>query len=342
MNAIQSTLGGRGDAFAAKLNADGSALLYSTYLGGSDFDAATGLAIDSSGNAYVTGLTFSSNFPTINPFQAVRAGQFDAFVSKINVAGSALVFSTYLGGSDSDISNQIAVNSEGEAYVTGATQSTDFPTANALQSTNNGGLNGADAFVTKFNAAGSGLIYSTYLGGSNDEQANSIAVDGFGNAYVAGFTLSFDFPTIQAFQNTLAGGFDAFITKIDPSGSAIVYSTFFGGSDEDKAAAITVDHAGNAFFAGDTFSSDFPTKNAPQTALAGRDDVFVARLNPQGKMVSSTYLGGGSFDQALAIALDPLHRICVAGLTSSMDFPTRNAFQPAIGGDFDAFVVRLK
>jgi hypothetical protein len=336
---LQSTPGGGDDGFVLKLNAAGSAFLYSTYLGGSNSDSIRGLAIDSAGNAYVAGSTASTNFPTASAFQPAKAGGlFDAFVAKLNPKGSALLFSTYLGGSGSDSAFGIAVDNGGQVYVTGSTASADFPTANALQAKNQGGPSGSDAFVTKFAPSGTSLVYSTYLGGSNDEQANGIAVDGPGNAYVTGFTLSHDFPTVRPFQSANAGGFDVFLSKIDASGSALTYSTYFGGSDDDEGFAITVDRDGNASLTGDTFSTDLPLKNAVQANPGGSEDAFVARFNPPGKLVFSTYLGGSSFDRGIAIAIDALGKMYVGGFTSSIDFPTRNAFQPSNRGDLDGFV----
>jgi hypothetical protein len=210
--------GGAFDAFVTKINAAGSALVYSTYLGGSGDDYGNGIAVDGSGNAYVTGQTSSTNFPTTNPIQGTYGGsggsEFpgDAFVTKINAAGSALLYSTYLGGSGDDQGNRIAVDGSGNAYVTGWTTSTNFPTANPVQA-NYGGSE--DAFVTKINAAGSVLVYSTYLGGNVGEQGNGIAVDGSGNAYVTGVTQSTNFPTANPLQaSNGGGGADAFVLSI--------------------------------------------------------------------------------------------------------------------------------
>ncbi len=206
-------------------------LAYSTYLGGSGFDEGNGIAVDSLGNAYATGSTVSTNFPTSNPLQASNGGGFDAFVTKLNTAGSALVYSTYLGGnSDFDQGFGIAVDSLGNAYATGFTASTNFPTSsNPFQGSNGGS---GDAFVTKLNAAGSALVYSTYLGGSDFDKGFGIAVDSLGNAYVTGFTLSTNFPTSSnPFQANNGGAADAFVTKLNAAGSAL-YSTSLGGNSD--------------------------------------------------------------------------------------------------------------
>ena len=306
-------------------------LVYSTYLGG---DAGSGIAVDPSGNAYVTGSTSSSNFPTANPFQAVYGGFTDAYVAKLNPDGSALVYSTYLGGRDSDYGYGIAVDSAGNAYVTGYTESTDFPTAHALQDFRAGEL---DAFVAKLTPDGSALVYSTYLGGYGGmfEQSYGygIAVDASGNAYVTGQTGSPSFPTASPLQAVFGGYLDAFVAKLNPTGSALVYSTYLGGSDYDNGYGIAVDSAGNAYVTGGTVSTDFPTANPLQAVLGGGQDVFVAKLNPTGSaLVYSTYLGGSDFDRGFGIAADSSGNAYVTGQTNSVDFPTANALQPVYGG----------
>ena len=216
--------------------------MYSTYLGGSSGEFGVGIAVDGGGNAYVTGETFSTDFPTASPLQATNEGDNDAFVAKLNPAGSALVYSTYLGGSDFDEVSDITVDGSGHAYVNGGTRSTNFPTASPIQATLAGG---GDAFVSKFNPAGSALVYSTYLGGSSEDYEGGIAVDGSENAYVTGTTASADFPTAGPFQAANAGGNDAFVSKFNPAGSAFVYSTYLGGDGAfDFGADIAVDGGG--------------------------------------------------------------------------------------------------
>ena len=203
-------------------------LVYSTYLGGSDDDHGYDIAVDAAGNAYVTGATWSSDFPTANAlYPSYGGGDWDAFVAKLNADGTALVYSTYLGGSGTDHGYGIAVDGAGNAYVTGDTGSLDFPTANALYP-NIGGT--ADAFVTKLNADGTALVYSTFLGGGGVENGYGIAVDAAGNALVTGRTGSPDFPIANALYPAQVGGFDAFVAKLDANGTALVYSTYLGGS----------------------------------------------------------------------------------------------------------------
>jgi hypothetical protein len=340
---LQPSLGGGYSAFVSKLNPAGSALVYSTYLGGSGDDAILDIALDASGSAYVTGETSSLNFPTVNPLQPGNAGgspPYDAFVAKLNPSGSALVYSTYLGGTGYDRGESIAVDSTGNVHVAGPTVSSDFPLANALQTIYGGG---EDAFVAKLNAAGSALVYSTYLGGNSLDYGNGVHVDAAGNAYVTGWTSSANFPIANALQPTKLGVNDAFVSKLDPTGSAFVYSTFLGGLNDDFGVAIVADSAGNAYATGFTYSLDFPTVGPFQSNLAGQDDVFVARLSPSGStLVYSTYLGGSSFDAPYDIALDAAGRAHVAGFTASANFPTASPLQAGNGGAEDAFVAALR
>ena len=338
-NAIQSSAGGTDDAFVTKLNTAGTAIVYSTYLGGTLSDAAFGIDVDGSGNAYVAGITGSLDFPTANAVQAANAGDFDAFATKLNAAGTAIVYSTYLGGSGDDQAAGVAVDGAGSAHLAGRTASTNFPTANALQASNAGSL---DAFVTKLNAAGTALVYSTYLGGIGPEETGGVDVDGAGNAYVAGNTGSPNFPTANALQASSAGASDVFVTKLNAAGTAFVYSTYLGGSGLENGFAVAVDGSGNAHVAGRTASTDFPTANASQPANAGGIDAFAAKLNAAGSaLVDSTYLGGSSHDDARAIAVDFLGSMYVAGFTTSSDFPTDTPLQASFGGIEDAFVTKL-
>jgi hypothetical protein len=338
VNALQSTPGGPSNPFVTKINASGSAVVYSTYLGGSDFDGGLGIAVDASGNAYVTGQTSSHNFPTVNALQPTLAGVgSDVFVTKINASGSALVYSTYLGGNSDDIGLGIAVDASGNAYVTGFTYSTNFPAVNALQST--GGP--VNAFVTKINASGSALVYSTYLG-NYFVIGSGIAVDPSGNAYVTGYTATDSFPTVNALQSTFGGGVDAFVTKINASGSALVYSTYLGGSMYDAGRGIAVNASGNAYVTGETCSTNLPTANALQPALSGFCDAFVAKINASGSaLVYSTYLGGSDYDVGYGIAVDASGNAYVTGQTVSTNFPTVNALQSTICGSSDAFVTKI-
>jgi hypothetical protein len=238
MNPLQSSNAGGHDAFVAQLNPSGSALVYSTYLGGSGDDEGFGITVDSSGSVYVTGWTSSTDFPTMKPLQPGFGGAEDAFVSELSPTGSALVYSTYLGGSGNDYGYGIAVDSSGDAYVIGTTDSTNFPTMNPLQPVF-GGIE--DAFVSELSPTGSALVYSTYLGGNGADEGYSIALDSSGNTHVTGGTSSTNFPTMNPLQRSNAGGHDAFVAQLNPSGSALVYSTYLGGSNQEWGYGIAVD-----------------------------------------------------------------------------------------------------
>jgi hypothetical protein len=277
--AFQTTKGGKQDVFVTKLNAAGTALVYSTYIGGSGYEVGYGIAVDGSGNAYVTGYTESTDYDvTPGAFQTTKEGYRDVFVTKLNETGTALVYSTYIGGSGGDEGYGIAVDGSGNAYVTGYTWSTDYDvTPGAFQTTNGGGR---DVFVTKLNATGTALVYSTYIGGSNNDEGYAIAVDGSGNAYVTGWTISTDYDvTPGAFQTTNGGGRDVFVTKLNATGTALVYSTYIGGSGEDRGYAIAVDGSGNAYVTGYTESRNYDvTPRAFQTTNEGKQDVFVTKV----------------------------------------------------------------
>ena len=337
--AIQSSNAGSPDVFITKLNTDGSALVYSTYLGGADSDDGRGIAVDSSGCAYVTGSTSSSNFPTQGAIQSSNAGSSDVFVTKLNTDGSALVYSTYLGGTSYDNGSGIAVDSVGCAYVTGSTSSSNFPTQGAIQSSNAGS---SDVFITKLNTDGSALVYSTYLGGTSYDDGYGIAVDSSGCAYVTGDTSSEDFPTEGAIQPSYSGKYDAFVTKLNTDGSALVYSTYLGGTSEDIGRGIAVDSSGCAYVTGNTYSEDFPTQGAIQSSNAGSTDVFITKLNTDGSaLVYSTYLGGASFEFGRGIVVDSSGCAYVTGYTYSENFPTQGAIQSSNAGSSDVFVTKL-
>jgi hypothetical protein len=336
--------GGPYDAFVTRIRADGGDLVYSTYLGGSGSDQGEAIAVDTTtSDALVTGLTTSTDFPTANALQPNYGGGIaNAFVTRISADGSGLVYSTYLGGTGDDESYGVAVvPTTGDALVTGFTTSPNFPTANAWQPKSGGG---EDAFVARLSAEGSQLVYSTYLGGSGDDVGYGIAVDpATADALVAGETYSPNFPTANAYQPTYGGGGDAFVARFSADGGVLVYSSYLGGTGEDKAYGIAVDPAtGDALVTGQTYSPDFPTVNAVQAAYGGGGDAFVARLNVDGStLVYSSYLGGSGVDRGFAIAVDPsTGDAAVTGVTGSTDFPTVNALQPNYGGGADAFVSR--
>jgi len=343
-NPYQAIYGGGGwwDAFVTALDSSGSALYYSTYLGGSNSDIGNGIALGSDGRAYVTGYTNSSDFPTEKPYQAVWGESNDAFVVALDSSGSAISYSTYLGGGGDDTGNGISLGMDGAVYVTGKTDSSDFPTKNSYQAVYGGGLH--DAFVTALDPSGSALSYSTYLGGGGDDTAYGISLGTDGSAYVAGYTSSSDFPTENSYQAVWGGSNDAFVTALDPSGSTLYYSTYLGGGGDDTAYGISLGTDGRAYIAGYTSSSNFPTKNPYQAVYGGgEDDAFVTTLDSSGAALSySTYLGGSGSDKAYGITPGTDGRAYVVGSTSSSDFPTDNPYQASYGGNnSDAFVTAL-
>ncbi|HEX8492476.1 MAG TPA: SBBP repeat-containing protein [Pyrinomonadaceae bacterium] len=348
--------------FVAKLNPAGTALVYSTYLGGSGHDPSYAsansygysIAVDASGNAYVTGDTSAINFPTtagaFQPTTAVQHG-IDAYVTKLSAQGDSLIYSTYLHGpgQSNDYGSAIAIDSSGNAYVTGLTNSTTFPTtAGSFQPTTP--ASSFPGYVIKLNASGSALVYSSYLGGSTYDYPRSIALDATGNAYVAGGTSSTNFPTTTgAFRTTSAGGGDAFVTKINPAGSALVYSTYLGGSASktangaDRANDIAVDNSGNAYVTGDTTSANFPTTaGAYRTTAVGGTDAFITKINPSGgALVYSTYLGGVGKDIGYSIDINDLGNAYVSGSSDSSNFPTTSGALQSSNLGLTAFVTKL-
>ncbi|MCI0681621.1 MAG: SBBP repeat-containing protein, partial [Gemmataceae bacterium] len=352
--------GGTSDGFVAKLNAAGTALVYSTYLGGSGAENSAGLvglldgagiAVDAAGNAWVTGMTASTNFPTVNPRQGTfGGGAWDGYVTRVNTVGTALDYSTYLGGSGDDRGQGIAVDSAGKAYAVGRSNSANFPTTSGVvQPANKGGF---DAYATKFDASLTGaatLVHSTLLGSNADDHGGGIAVDGVGNAYVTGLAsgaASVGFPTTPgAFQAAGRLGFDVFVTKLNATASGMIYSTLLGGAGTDYGLDIAVDAAGNAAVTGLTSSSDFPLVDPVQASLgnfaAATQDAYITRLNATGTPYYSTYLGGTGDDRGQGLALDAFGNVYVAGLTTSANFPTAAPLQASSAGGTDAFVIKL-
>ena len=330
------------DAFVTKLNATGTALIYSTYLGGSGSDSGHAITVDRSGNAYVTGYT-RGNFPTTpGAYQTTYDGFFGIFVTKLHATGAALAYSTYLSSAGRELSRGIAVDNDGNAYVTGRAEF-GFPTTPGAYQSSYGG--GADVFVTKFNATGTALVYSTFLGGSAEDTGNGIVVDDSGSAYVTGMTAG-GFPTTPgAFQSTYGGSYyDAFVTKLNPAGSALVYSSYLGGSSTDYGYGIAVDSSGNVYVTGQTWGNFPTTPMALQTIHGGNYDAFVTKLDGSGsRLVYSTYVGGTGFDHGYGIAVDGDGSAYVTGQTRGGGFPTTaNAPQIAYGGGYsDAFIAKL-
>ncbi len=321
-------------------------LAFSTYLDGSGLDSAKAVAVDASGNIYVTGQTDSLNFPAAGALQGQSGGGVDVFVAKLNPSGASLAYCTYLGGSWDDRGFAIATDGSGSAYVTGWTSSPNFPTTSGGRQRVLGG--GRDAFIAKLNATGNALVFSTYLGGAGHDSAYGIGVDTSGSVYVAGDTYSTNFPAIGGFRTTNTGRQDAFIAKLRSDGSALLWSTYLGGSGDDAAKALAVDSAGAVYVTGASDSPNFPVANAIQAASGGGQDAFVAKLSPDGTALAySTYLGGsggsvGSNELGTGIRVDAGGSAYVAGVTSSTNFPTASPLQAHFaGGTWDGFVVKF-
>ncbi len=342
---FQQTLrGGSGisDGFVTKLNPSGSAMIYSTYFGGVGHDFIRAIAVDAAGHAYVTGQTQSGALPVQNPLQERPAGGGDAFFTKFTPDGSGLVYSTYFGGTGGENGLGIAVDGTGAAYVTGFTRSTNFPfTANTIQTMQGGS---ADVMIVKVNPAGSAIVYALALGGSGADEGNGIAIDAAGSAYVVGNTDSFAYPiTLTGFQPIVQQSPDAFVTKINPAGTAMVYSGFLGGRGGDFGQGVAVDAAGNTWAIGRTDSGNFPTVEALPFPRGGFD-AFLTRINAAGDTITfSTFIGGIADEVAYGVAVDALGNAYVAGVTASMNFPaTAGAAMVSPGGGMsDAFVIKI-
>lgn len=343
--AFQASNPGRRAGFVAKLDASGGTLVYSTYLGGAATARCNAIAVDPAGEAYVVGRTDSADFPTTAGvvFPVYRGGQFDAYVSKLNAAGTGLVYSTFMGGGGNDALFGIALGPGNTACVAGGSDSTDYPTTpSAYQAV----VQDTDPVVTKLDASGASLVYSTFLGGSSDmERANAIAVDPSGLLCVAGFTPSADFPTKNAAQPVKGGANDEWTARFNPSAfgdASLVYATFIGGAGNDRANGIAVDAGGNAWVVGQTSdAANFPLVDPIQAAYGGgASDAVVTRISPSGAIGFSTLLGGSGNDQANAVAALGADAF-VTGATDSTDFPTVAPLQSANHGGSDAFFARI-
>ena len=339
-NALQPARKGSFDLYVAKLSPDGTTLVYATYLGGSEDDTGGDVAVDSAGAAYVIGSSLSADFPTVNALQPAKSGDRDAVVTKLSADGSQLIYSTYFGGRSYESGAGIAVDSAGATYIAGGTGSTDFPTVNPVQPWP--GFECTDAFVTKLVPDGSAVSYSTYIGGSLCEEAADIAVDSLGSAYVTGWTETVGFPLVNPLPVVPESSFHAFVFKLTPDGTQLIYSTPFGGEDYDSGNAIAVDASGAAYVTGTTYSSRFPTMNALQPQLKGSGDAFVLKMAPEGgALIYSTYLGGSRDDGGSSITVDTAGAVYITGTTDSPDFPTMNPIQQMPGGSRDAFISKL-
>ncbi|MFX1283609.1 MAG: SBBP repeat-containing protein [Promethearchaeota archaeon] len=372
-DAYDPTHNGGYDVFIVKFSADGSQLLYSTFLGGSNHDYAQSIALDSSNNVYICGVTHSKNFPIKHAYDSTHNGTTDAFVAKLSADGSELLYSTFIGGTDNDYVDDIVLDRSNNVYITGSTHSANFPTTpTAFDSTYGGYSNEVylypwglyrffgDAYVSKISTNGSKLLYSTFIGGSGDELSRGITLDSSENIYITGETWSDDFPTTSTAYNTTYGGSsDGFITKISANGTSLVYSTFIGGSKYDHIESLTLDSSDNLYLYGETKSSDFPTTtNAYDQTFNGGNgwvqdshfyfdqrggDSFVTKLAADGStLLYSTFIGGSDDEMSGACILDSGNRLYITGMTRSSDFPLVPNESAVIDTEyFDIYAVKL-
>jgi len=343
------THNGIGDAFVAKVNASGTVLVYCGYIGGSGYDYGSGIEVDGSGNAYVTGYTYSdeATFPVVGGPDLTYNGDYDAFVAKVNASGTALVYCGYIGGKSGDFGNGIAVDSSRNAYITGSTNSTEatFPVVGGPDLTHNGN---SDAFVAKVNASGTALVYCGYISGSASDGGYGIAVDGSGNAYVAGETSSDEatFPVIGGPDLTYKGNADAFVAKVNAFGTALVYCGYIGGFSDDDGSGIAVDGSGNAYVTGYTYSDEatFPVFGGPDLTQNGYNDAYIAKVNASGTaLVYCGYIGGSNKDWGNGIAVDGSGNAYITGSTFSTEatFPVVGWPDLTHNGGHDVFVAKV-
>jgi fibronectin type 3 domain-containing protein len=348
-DALNLTHNGDQDVYVAQIAPNGSTLLYSTLLGGTDYDTAYALAVDGAGNVWLGGQIGSTDFPTTaNALNTSKNAGGDAFLVQLAADGSTLLYSTYLGGDLNDFLTAIAFDEMGNVWFTGATDdhaSNDFPTtADALNTTHNGPGSSGDIYIAQLAVDGSKLLYSTLLGGTGDEAAWAMALDAVGNVWVTGFTASGDFPTTaDALNSSANGGQDVFLALLAADGSALLYSTYLGGSNDDDARSLALDGVGNVWFTGRTSSGNFPTTpDALNGSLNAAPDAYIAQLAANGNaLLYSTYLGGGGYDAGHALALDATGNVWFTGTTSA-DFPvTPDAINSTDPGGWDAFVAQI-
>jgi hypothetical protein len=324
------------DLFVTKLDARGSSILFSTYIGGSGIDEARGMTIDSLGNVYVVGSTTSTNFPTVSPRQAANAGESDGFLLRVSTTSGVLGYSTYFGGSGVDEINAVAVDAAGNMYVAGTTRSFDLPRLNQIQAALAGAL---DGFVARFATNGT-LTYSTYHGGNGVDTLDGIGVDASGNVNTVGSTSSTNLQMLNAQRPSPGGRVDAFLSRFGPTGS-LIFSTYYGGSRNDAGRAIAVLPSGWAFVGGSTASSNFPVVSAIQPTFGGELDAFLLAVSPTGGVAWSTFYGGTRSERGRALAVNQAGKLIFAGQTFSSDMPLTRAAQARTGGNRDTFVVEL-
>lgn len=341
LGAVQSKFGGIRDAFVTKLDPSGSRMIFSTYLGGRATDFGYSVHLDRHGDLLVSGTTDSADFPTRFPVQREYGGGGDGFVARLTKDGSALTFSTFLGGSKFDRAWGVESDKEGRIFISGLAQSPDFPTtANAFQRRYGGGL--GDGFVTGLTPDGRSFLFSTFIGGTGPDNSTAISVDRVGNIFITGLAGNSSFPTRRALQPIFGGGdSDAYVAGFSPTG-VLRFSTYFGGSGMDGGFALDHDDQGSLYVTGITGSSNFPVRSAVQTTYAGGNDGFLAKFSRDArKLVYATYFGGKALDTGAGISVDSRGSVYVVGFTEGTDFPALGPGQKTYGGLRDGVVLRF-
>lgn len=337
LNAYDELYNGGSDVFVSKISADGSEIIYSTFLGGSGDDYGdyntkyTAITLDGEKNIYLLGTTRSSDFPTtLNAYDQEYNGEEDIFIAKLSADGSELLYSTYLGGSGSEMGVKLVLDDANNAIVAGRTISPDFPLINPYDSTRSG----YEGFVAKLSSDGSELLYSSFIGGESYDEVWTLAIDNDNCIYIGGTTSSSNFPIVNAYDSTYAGGDDGYLAKLSANGSQLLYSTFIGGTGEENLGGITLDGSNNVYVIGWTGSSNFPLVNAFDTTYGGGfGDIFLMKLSSEGSQVDyATYLGGSGDEVGLCVVLDDLNNVFFSGTTSSSNFPMVNANNATYGG----------
>ncbi|MHA2106007.1 MAG: hypothetical protein ACW981_21475 [Candidatus Hodarchaeales archaeon] len=336
-NAYDTTFGGKNDVFLIKMSNDGKEILFSTFLGGSDFEFLRSFHIDANQHIYLTGETHSNDFPTKNAYDDTYNGGInasesgDTFLTKLSSDGKDLIFSTYIGGSNTDILIGQVLDDENNIYLSGTTQSPDFPTKNAFNGTYNNGsdlINGAgDGVIVKFSSNGQELLFSTYFGGSGYDHIGKVLIDNENNIIFTTFTGSPDLPTKNAFYPNFGGGVDIALTKMTADGQNLLFSTYFGGTGDDSVTMNTFDTFNNIILVGKTSSHDFPKIGDNNHSAGGKTDIFISKISGEGLVFYSKVIGGTETDEIFGTVIDNSDNVYIVGVTDSPDFPVRQAFQ---------------
>jgi hypothetical protein len=338
-NSYQNELKGGHDCFITKLSENGDSLVYSTFIGGFYLDFGYSIFVDEEGNAYVTGETDSSDFPTVNSFDETFNGDHDSFLLKLGQQGNILEYSTFIGGSATDTARAVVVDSSGSAYISGETGSTDFPTLSAYDDIFNGGA--YDCFVTKLSEDGQSLNYSTFIGGLDDDQAFALALDNEGQVFITGQTKSNNFPIVNPYDVDHSS-WDCFVSKLSRGGDSLLYSTMIGGDSVDYARSISLNDSGSVLVAGYTSSTDFPCVNEFDSEIEGGTDGMFFELSASGnELECASYFGSSQNDFCRDLCTDSEGRVFLVGETSSVNFPLNNALEPVLEGDTSGFISSL-